>query len=70
VALDDPAVTRGFNHDEVEHWRDRGIFYLIPCVSKDGTNAALALGRKRNGEPLTSEDLALLTAVAHGHHRG
>jgi two-component system NtrC family sensor kinase len=64
VALDDPSVTRTFNPDEVEHWRDRGIFYFIPCVSKDGTNAALALGRKRNGEALTSEDLALLTAVA------
>ena len=64
VALDDPSVTRAFNPDEVEHWRDRGIFYFIPCVSKDGTNAVLALGRKRNGEPFTSEDLALLTAVA------
>jgi PAS domain S-box-containing protein len=64
VALDDPGARRGFSPDEVEHWRDRGIYYLIPCVSKDGTNAALALGRKRNGEPLTSEDLALLTAVA------
>ncbi len=64
MALDDPGVTRAFNPDEVEHWRDRGIYYFIPCVSKDGTNAALALGRKRNGEPLTSEDLALLTAVA------
>jgi two-component system, NtrC family, sensor kinase len=64
VALDDPSVTRGFNPDEVEHWRDRGVFYFIPCVSKEGTNAALVLGRKRNGEPLTSEDTALLTAVA------
>ena len=64
VALDDPGVTRAFSPDEVEHWRDRGVFYFVPCVSKDGTNAALALGRKRNGEPLTSEDLALLTAVA------
>lgn len=64
VVLDDPSVTLGFHPDEVELWRDRGLFYFLPCVSEAGTNAVLALGRKRNGDPLTSEDTALLAAVA------
>ena len=33
-------------------------------MSKEGTIAVLALGRKNTGEPLNSEDTALLAAVA------
>ena len=36
----------------------------MPCVAKEGTIAVLALGRKDTGEPLDSEDMALLAAVA------
>jgi len=36
----------------------------VPCVSNDAAIAVLALGRRESGEPLTSEDMALLTAVA------
>src|SRR5205814_10716201 len=49
---------------EVESWRDRGIYYFVPCVFEGGVIAVLALGRKENDEPFNSEDLALLTAVA------
>ena len=45
-------------------WRDTGIHYFVPCVSKEGTIAVMALGRKESGEPLNSEDMALLAAVA------
>ena len=62
VVLDDSSW-RSDNPD-VDAWRDVGIHYLIPSVSKDGTTAVLAVGRKDNGEPLSSEDLALLAAVA------
>ncbi len=62
VVLDD-ATWRSENSD-VDAWRDVGIHYLIPSVSKDGTTAVLAVGRKDNGELLSSEDLALLAAVA------
>src|SRR4029078_4368640 len=44
--------------------RDAGLYCFVPCVAKDGTIAVLALGRKSSGEPLSSEDMALLAAVA------
>ena len=50
--------------EEIEFWRDAGIYYFVPCVFEGGAMAVLALGRKESDEPLNSEDLALLTAVA------
>ena len=64
VALDDPIAASRFSPEEIEFWRDAGLYYFIPCVSKEGTSAVLALGRKDTGEPLNSEDTALLVAVA------
>jgi len=64
VALDDPAALRRAGSDEIEFWRVQGVHYLIPCVSKQTGIAVLALGRKERGEPLSSEDMALLAAVA------
>jgi GAF domain-containing protein len=64
VALDDPLSSRRFTDDEIEYWRDWGLYYFVPCVSKEGTIAVLALGRKDSAEPLNSEDMALLAAVA------
>ena len=64
VSLDDPATTRGISNEELEAWRERELYYLLPCVSKDATIAVLALGRKAHAEPLSSEDMALLSAVA------
>lgn len=64
VALDDQVGARHLPADEVEFWRDRGVFYFIPCVSKQSTIAVLLLGRKERAEPLSSEDMALLVAVA------
>ena len=64
VALDDPAALRRAGSDEIEFWRVQGVHYLIPCVSKQMGIAVLALGRKERGEPLSSEDMALLAAVA------
>ena len=64
VALDDPTAVGRFAAEEIEFWRDAGLYYFVPCVAKDGTIAVLALGRKDTGEPLSSEDMALLAAVA------
>jgi PAS domain S-box-containing protein len=64
VALDDPIAAGRFAAEDVEFWRDQGLYYFIPCVSNEGTIALLALGRKISGEPLHSEDTALLSAVA------
>jgi two-component system, NtrC family, sensor kinase len=64
VALDDPLTARRFAEDEIAFWRDWGLYYFLPCVSKEGTIAVLGLGRKESAEPLNSEDMALLTAVA------
>jgi PAS domain S-box-containing protein len=64
VALDDPIAAARFSAEEVEVWRDQGIYYFVPCVFDGSAIAVLALGRKGSGEPFNSEDLALLTAVA------
>jgi PAS domain S-box-containing protein len=64
VTLDDPTAVGRFAVEEIEFWRDAGLYYFVPCVAKDGTIAVLALGRKTTGEPLSSEDMALLAAVA------
>ncbi|HLB44762.1 MAG TPA: PDZ domain-containing protein, partial [Candidatus Limnocylindrales bacterium] len=64
VALDDPIAAARFSAEDVEFWRDAGIYYFVPCTFDGGAIAALALGRKESGEPFNSEDLALLTAVA------
>jgi PAS domain S-box-containing protein len=64
LVLDDPLVQRRLDAREIEFWRDAGIHYFVPCVSKEGTIAVMALGRKASNEPLSSEDMALLAAVA------
>ena len=64
AVLDDPVSARRFPPEEVNFWRGFGINYFVPCVSEDETIAVLALGRKGSGEPLNSEDMALLAAVA------
>ncbi len=64
VALEDPVTSRRYSADEVAAWKDCGVHYFVPCVSKEGTIAVMALGRRASGEPLSSEDMALLAAVA------
>ena len=64
VVLDDPMAVGRFPAEEIEFWRDAGLYYFIPCAAKDSTIAVLALGRRETGEPLSSEDMALLGAVA------
>src|SRR3954468_18432319 len=64
VALDDPIAAARFLAEEVEAWRDAGIYYFVPCAFEGRTIAVLALSRKETDEPFNSEDLALLTAVA------
>jgi PAS domain S-box-containing protein len=39
------------------------VHHFVPCVSKGGTIAVLALGQRNQAEPLSSEDMALLSAV-------
>ena len=64
LTLDDPLVQRRVDLREVDFWREAGIHYFVPCVSKEGTIAVMSLGRKASSEPLSSEDMALLAAVA------
>src|SRR4029079_10930623 len=53
-----------FAAEEVEFWRDQGIYYFVPVIFEGVAIAVLALGRKETDEPFNSEDLALLAAVA------
>ena len=41
VRLDDPLAATRFTAEEVEFWRDTGIYYFVPCVSKDAAMAVL-----------------------------
>jgi two-component system NtrC family sensor kinase len=61
--IDDAVFTRRFSGEQAAEWRDAGLECFVPCVSKDVTIAVLAAGR-RGREPLSSEDMALLGAVA------
>ena len=63
LSLDDPRLHGAFPPEELAFWRLRGVHYFVPCVSKGGTIAILALGQRGQGEPLSSEDMALLSAV-------
>ncbi len=64
LVIDTPSRHHGLPDDEVTFWRDQGLRYFVPCVAEEGTIAVIALGRKGSGEPLSSEDMALLAAVA------
>ena len=64
VLLDDPVNERRRAPGDGAFWRARGLYYFVPCVSGEETIAVMALGRKESGEPLSSEDMALLGAVA------
>lgn len=64
LSLDDPFTMRRFSQEEVASWREMGIHCFVPCVSKEGTIAVMALGGKDSGEPLNSEDMGLIEAVA------
>ena len=63
LSLDDPRLHGAFPPEELTFWRLRGVHYFVPCVSKGGTIAVLALGQRGQGEPLSSEDMGLLSAV-------
>ncbi len=63
------AVGR-FPAEEVEYWRDAGLYYFVPCVSKGSSIAVLALGRRDNGEPLTRDDIALLDGGGRSGRHG
>jgi PAS domain S-box-containing protein len=64
VAVDDPVAVRRLTGDEGASWREAGFFSFVPCVSNGLTIAVIAVGRRAHGEPLSSEDMSLLTAVA------
>jgi PAS domain S-box-containing protein len=64
MSLDDPFTLRRFSAEEIAYWRELGIHCFVPCVSKEGTIAVMALGGKESGEPLNSEDMGLIEAVA------
>jgi two-component system NtrC family sensor kinase len=63
VTIEDAASARRLGSDGVA-WRDAGFSSFVPCVSNDLTIALIGVGRRAHGEPLSSEDMSLLAAVA------
>jgi two-component system NtrC family sensor kinase len=64
ASIDDPVPLRRLVGDEGAIWREAGWHAFVPCVSKEVTIGVLAVGRRARFEPLSSEDMALLGAVA------
>ena len=64
VSMDDPQPLRRISGDETALWRGAGWHAFVPCVAKEVTIGVLAVGRRARLEPLSSEDMALLGAVA------
>jgi PAS domain S-box-containing protein len=64
VVVDDPLPVRRLAGEEGARWREAGLFSFVPCVSNELTIGLIALGRRPLGEPLSSEDMTLLGAVA------
>lgn len=64
VSIDDPLPLRRLVGDEGTTWREAGWHAFVPCVSKEVTIGVLAVGRRAHTEPLSSEDMTLLGAVA------
>jgi PAS domain S-box-containing protein len=64
VSLDDADGVAHWSGSDGDRWLRAGIHHFVPCVAKGNLIAVLALGAKESSEPLSSEDLALLAAVA------
>jgi PAS domain S-box-containing protein len=64
VVIDDPVPARRLSGDEAARWREAGLYSFVPCVSTDLTIGLIAVGRRAHSEPLSSEDMSLLGAVA------
>ncbi|MCC6162883.1 MAG: PAS domain S-box protein [Acidobacteria bacterium] len=64
VNLDDAFTVRRCAAEEVRFWHERGLRYFVPCLAKDGPIAVIGVGSRPSGEPLSTEDLTLLSAVA------
>jgi PAS domain S-box-containing protein len=64
VIVDDPVATRRLPPQEAARWREAGLNSFVPCISNETAIAFIALGHRPDGEPLNSEDMALLGAVA------
>ena len=64
IAIESASQRAVLPPEETSAWYEHGLHYFVPCVSEEGTIAVMGLGRKGSGEPLSSEDMALLAAVA------
>jgi two-component system NtrC family sensor kinase len=64
LVVDDPLPHRRLAGEDAAEWRRAGLFVFVPCVSSQTTIAALAIGRRADAEPISSEDMALIVAVA------
>ena len=64
LVVDDPLPHRRLAGEDAAEWRAAGLFVFVPCVSSNTTIGALAIGRKAESEPISSEDMALVGAVA------
>jgi two-component system NtrC family sensor kinase len=64
VTLDDPVAVARYSQEDIDPWREASLFYVVPCCSTAGTTAVLAVGLRHGTDPLSSEDMALLAAVA------
>ena len=53
VALDDPIASARLPVEEIEFWRDAGLYYFVPCISKEGADRGT--GRRPQGDRRAAE---------------
>lgn len=64
LVIDDPIPHRCLAGEDAAEWRSAGLFVFVPCISSHTTIGALAIGRRAESEPISSEDMTLIGAVA------
>jgi hypothetical protein len=64
LVIDDPLPHRRLAGEDAAEWRRAGLYVFVPCVANSTTIAALAIGRRADAEPISSEDMTLMVAVA------
>lgn len=64
VRPDDPALAAAVPSGTLEAWRRAGVSALVPCRAGRVLVGLLAIGWRPGREPISSEDVGLLKAVA------
>src|SRR5205814_8211208 len=55
LSLDDPLTQRRVDAHEIDFWREAGIHYFVPCVSKEGRSEERRVGKEGRSGWMTAD---------------